>query len=86
MTMEVPSAEMEQEDFTLLQHGHRDMAEAVAFNTYGDRFASSSVDGKIKVYNKHKDGTWNLCDTWGAHTAEILEVFKSWRIFQSLRS
>lgn len=64
----------EQEGFTLLQYGHRDMAEAVAFNSYGDRFASSSVDGKIKVYNRHKDGSWNLCDTWGAHTAEILEV------------
>ncbi|KAG9247784.1 WD40-repeat-containing domain protein [Calycina marina] len=64
----------EQEGFTLLQYGHRDMAEAVSFNYYGDRFASSSVDGKIKVYNRHKDGTWNLSDTWGAHTAQILEI------------
>lgn len=60
--------------FSLLQHGHKDMVQATAFNAYGDRFASSSVDGKIKVYNRHKDGTWNLCDTWGAHTAEILQV------------
>jgi len=60
--------------FSLLQHGHKDMVQATAFNAYGDRFASSSVDGKIKVYNRHKDGTWNLCDTWGAHTAEILQI------------
>ncbi|RDL33660.1 WD40 repeat-like protein [Venustampulla echinocandica] len=64
----------EQDGFALLQHGHRDMVEATAFNSYGDRFASSSVDGKIKVFNRHKDGSWNICDTWGAHTSEILEI------------
>ncbi|TAQ84397.1 hypothetical protein B7494_g7269 [Chlorociboria aeruginascens] len=64
----------DQEAFMLLQNGHRDMIEAAAFNAYGDRFASSSADGKIKVYNRHKDGTWNLCDTWGAHNAEILQL------------
>jgi hypothetical protein len=66
--------ETEQEGFTLLSHGHRDMVGATAFNSYGDRFASSSVDGKIKIYNRHQDGSWNICDTWGAHTAEILQV------------
>lgn len=60
--------------FGLLQHAHKDMIEATAFNVYGDRFASGSVDGKIKVYNRHTDGSWNLCDTWGAHTAETLQV------------
>lgn len=63
-----------QDAFTLLPHGHKDMVQASAFNAYGDRFASSSVDGKIKVYNRHKDGTWNHCDTWGAHAAEILQA------------
>jgi len=66
--------EAEQEGFSLLQLGHRDMVQATAFNTYGNRFATGSVDGKIKVYNLHQDGTWNLCDTWGAHNSEILEV------------
>ncbi|KAL2061780.1 hypothetical protein VTL71DRAFT_7158 [Oculimacula yallundae] len=66
--------ESTQDGFSLLQHGHKDMVQATAFNAYGDRFASSSVDGKIKVYNRHKDGSWHLCDTWGAHTAEILEI------------
>lgn len=69
-----PSAK---EDFALLQNTHRDMIQATAFNSYGDRFASSSVDGKIKVYNRHQDNTWNLCDTWGAHSGEILEVIVS---------
>ncbi|KAG4434947.1 hypothetical protein IFR05_009559 [Cadophora sp. M221] len=55
-----------QDGFSLLQHGHKDMVQATAFNAYGDRFASSSVDGKIKVYNRHKDGSWNLCDTWAS--------------------
>lgn len=72
--MEESPVETEPDNFVLLQHGHRDMVEATAFNTYGDRFASSSADGKIKVYNRHKDGLWNLTDTWGAHTAEILQV------------
>ncbi|CZT00780.1 hypothetical protein WAI453_009142 [Rhynchosporium graminicola] len=67
-------ADTTQDGFSLLQHGHKDMVQATAFNAYGDRFASSSVDGKIKVYNRHKDGSWHLCDTWGAHTAEILEI------------
>ncbi|RFU29738.1 hypothetical protein B7463_g6617, partial [Scytalidium lignicola] len=66
--------EVEPDGFALLQHGHRDMVQATAFNAYGDRFASSSMDGKIKVFNRHKDGTWHLCDTWGAHSAEILEL------------
>ena len=62
------------EGFTLLENTHKDMVGATAFNSYGDRFASSSVDGKIKVYNRHQNGAWVLCDTWGAHSAEIFEV------------
>ncbi|KAH6673725.1 WD40-repeat-containing domain protein [Halenospora varia] len=74
LTMDEGSSDTEPEGFALLQHGHRDMVEATAFNTYGDRFASGSVDGKIKVYNRHRDGSWVLCDTWGAHTSEIIEL------------
>ncbi|KAF4443291.1 nuclear pore [Fusarium acutatum] len=57
-----------------LQHGHKDLVQAVAFNTYGDRCATGSVDGKIRVFNRHKDGTWRLCDTWTAHGGEIIEI------------
>lgn len=60
--------------FDIIQHGHKDIVQAIAFNAYGDRCATGSVDGKIRVFNRHKDGTWRLCDHWGAHGGEILEV------------
>ncbi|TVY83595.1 Nucleoporin, partial [Lachnellula suecica] len=74
LSMEEDPHETEPEGFTLLQHGHRDMIQATAFNIYGNRFATGSVDGRIKIYNLHQDGTWNLCDTWSAHNSEVLEV------------
>ena len=60
--------------FQLLNHSHRDMIATSAFNYYGDRFALGSVDGKIKVYNQNNAGNWVLCDTWGAHNAEVYQV------------
>lgn len=64
-----------QQPFELnLQHGHKDLVQAITFNTYGDRCATGSVDGKIRVFNRHKDGTWRICDTWTAHGGEVLEV------------
>lgn len=73
-----PSPSEEKPTFDLnLQHGHRDLVQAVAFNTYGDRCATGSVDGRIRVFNRHKDGTWRLCDTWTAHGGEVLEVSSS---------
>jgi len=71
---DVPLPEKEPEGFHLLSNNHKDMVGVTAFNSYGDRFATSCVDGRIKIYNRHKDNTWNLCDTWLAHTAEILQV------------
>jgi WD40 repeat protein len=59
---------------TIVKHGHQDLVQAVAFNGHGDRCATGSVDGKIRVFNRHKDGQWRICDTWGAHASEILEV------------
>ena len=58
----------------IVAHGHRDVVQAIAFNAYGDRCATGSVDGKIRVFNRHRDGTWRMCDNWGAHGGEILEV------------
>lgn len=57
-----------------LAHGHKDLVQAVAFNAYGDRCATGAVDGKIRVFNRHKDGVWRLCDNWNAHGGEIFEV------------
>ncbi|KAL2159416.1 hypothetical protein VTH06DRAFT_2421 [Thermothelomyces fergusii] len=59
---------------TIHKHGHQDLVQAVAFNGHGDRCATGSVDGKIRVFNRHKDGVWRLCDTWAAHASEILEL------------
>ncbi|PHH55552.1 Glutathione S-transferase omega-like 2 [Ceratocystis fimbriata CBS 114723] len=56
------------------QHGHRDLVQAVSFNSYGDRCATGSADGKIRVFNRQRDGMWRLCDTWGAHGGEVLEL------------
>lgn len=60
--------------FQLLQHGHKDIVGASAYNAYGNRLACSSADGRIKIYNRHADNSWHLCDTWEAHKAEILEI------------
>ncbi|KAI8628287.1 WD40-repeat-containing domain protein [Xylariaceae sp. FL1651] len=60
--------------FEIVQHGHKDLVQAIAFNAYGDRCATGGVDGKIRVFNRHRDGIWRLCDNWGAHGGEILEL------------
>lgn len=71
--------------FAIQQHGHRDMVEAAEFNSYGNRFALGSADGKIKIYDKVREGGWQLCDTWSAHAAEVLEASacSSWKIILS---
>ncbi|EJT78975.1 nuclear pore complex subunit [Gaeumannomyces tritici R3-111a-1] len=58
----------------VMNHGHQDLVQAVAFNSYGDRCATGSVDGKIRVFNRHQDGTWRQCDNWTAHGGDILEL------------
>ncbi|KAJ4413491.1 hypothetical protein N0V82_008521 [Gnomoniopsis sp. IMI 355080] len=58
----------------VMKNGHQDLVQAVAFNSYGDRCATGSVDGKIRVFNRHRDAIWRLCDTWTAHAGEILEL------------
>ncbi|KAI0387450.1 WD domain-containing protein [Hypomontagnella monticulosa] len=60
--------------FDIIQHGHKDLVQAIAFNAYGDRCATGSVEGKIRVFNRHQDGIWRLCDNWKAHAGEILEL------------
>lgn len=60
--------------FDIIQHGHKDLVQAIAFNAYGDRCATGGVDGKVRVFNRHRDGIWRLCDNWGAHGGEILEL------------
>ncbi|RKU47497.1 epoxide hydrolase, soluble (sEH) [Coniochaeta pulveracea] len=58
----------------ILKHGHPDLVQCIAFNTYGDRAATGSVDGKIRVFNRSRDNVWRLCDAWTAHPSEILDI------------
>ncbi|KAL6898374.1 putative nuclear pore protein [Trichoderma evansii] len=77
MTTSIPQSPTDDDNksFDLnLQHGHKDLVQAISFNAYGDRCATGSVDGKIRVFNRHKDATWRLCDTWSAHGGEVIEL------------
>nr|CDP26852.1 Putative nucleoporin [Podospora anserina S mat+] len=58
----------------ILKHGHQDLVQSIAFNEYGDRCATGSVDGKVRVFNRHRDGVWRHCDNWTAHGGEITEL------------
>ncbi|KAK3368910.1 WD40-repeat-containing domain protein [Lasiosphaeria ovina] len=70
-----PPSVDEQPNFdVIVKHGHQDLVQVVAFNNYGDRVATGSVDGKIRVFNRHKDGVWRLSDNWTAHGGEITEI------------
>lgn len=56
------------------RHNHQDLVQCIAFNAYGDRAATGSVDGKIRVFNRSRDATWRFCDGFTAHPTEILDV------------
>ncbi|GAW18622.1 hypothetical protein ANO14919_081010 [Xylariales sp. No.14919] len=60
--------------FDIINHGHKDLVQAIAFNAYGDRCATGGVDGRMRVFNRHRDGVWQICDNWAAHSGEILEL------------
>lgn len=71
---DVPPLTDESTSFDLIAHRSSDLIQAIAFNAYGDRCATGSVDGQIRIFNRRKDGIWQLSDSWGAHAGEILEV------------
>jgi len=64
----------QQEEFTLLNHGHSDMVEVGAYNTYGTKFATGCADGRVKVLAKNRGAEWNLIETFRAHDGEVLDV------------
>ncbi|OAA56695.1 nuclear pore protein [Niveomyces insectorum RCEF 264] len=69
-----PSLDEQARFQVIMNHGHQDLVHAVAFNAYGDRCATGSVDGNVRVFNRHRDGVWRICDNWSAHSGEILEL------------
>jgi nucleoporin SEH1 len=64
------------QSFTTFEPSHLDVVLAVDFNYYGTRMATASADHRVKVYDR-KDDSWNLVDTFGAHDAEITDVWPS---------
>jgi nucleoporin SEH1 len=71
---DVPSLTDDSTSFDLIAHKSSDLIQAVAFNAYGDRCATGSVDGQIRIFNRRKDAIWVLSDSWGAHPGEIFEA------------
>ncbi|ETS82641.1 hypothetical protein PFICI_04517 [Pestalotiopsis fici W106-1] len=71
---DVPPVTDESASFDLIAHRSSDLLQAIAFNAYGDRCATGSVDGQIRIFNRRKDGIWQLSDSWSAHPGEILEL------------
>ena len=67
-------------------HDSSDLILAVHYNFYGTRLATTSSDHTVKVWNKEplnsaasasasvEGQTWELCDSWKAHDAEVLDV------------
>ncbi len=51
-----------------LNTGHQDLLHCLSYNYYGNRIATCSSDQKVKVFDREKDGSWNLNDS--------LKVFK----------
>ena len=47
---------------------------AISFNTAGTRFATTSADHKLRVYNLGEGDDSVLVEQWRAHDAEISEV------------
>ncbi|KAI1431875.1 putative nuclear pore protein [Xylaria sp. CBS 124048] len=75
MVFRSPTSEPENpHPFDIIQHGHKDLVQAIAFNAYGDRCATGGIDGRLRIFNRHQDGIWRLSDNWIAHSCEILEL------------
>jgi len=47
---------------------------AADYNFYGTRLVTASSDHRLKVWDKKRDTTWELVDSWRAHDAEITDV------------
>lgn len=55
---------------------HKDLIHDVAYDYYGQRFATCSSDQTIKVWEKGADGEWKVTSSWKAHTGSVWRL--SW--------
>lgn len=61
----------------LIQSAHNDLVTDVAYDFYGLRLATCSLDQRIKVWQvDESNGNWNVEDDWKAHDATVSEL--SW--------
>ncbi|KAJ3492262.1 hypothetical protein NLI96_g113 [Meripilus lineatus] len=61
----------------LIQSAHNDLVTDAAYDFYGLRLATCSLDQRIKVWQLDEtQGTWHVEDDWKAHDAAISKV--SW--------
>ncbi|KAI0084687.1 WD40 repeat-like protein [Irpex rosettiformis] len=61
----------------LIPNAHNDLVTDAAYDFYGLRLATCSLDQRIKVWQlDERDGTWSVEDDWKAHDAAITKV--SW--------
>lgn len=67
--------------------GHQDLITDCAYDFYGARLATSSIDHTIKVFDRQNDGEWIQNDSWRAHDGAVVKL--SWarpQFFQLLAS
>ncbi|KAL4254361.1 Protein transport protein SEC13 [Abortiporus biennis] len=62
---------------SLIENAHNDLVTDAAYDFYGLRLATCSLDQRIKVWQLDEvQGTWSVEDDWKAHDAAITKV--SW--------
>eukprot|EP00727_Mastigamoeba_balamuthi_P009085 m51a1_g48 putative nucleoporin seh1 (314) ;mRNA; r:166147-167436 len=50
---------------------HADIVHDVAADYYGERLATCSADGQIKVWDRHAPGPWHCTSSWAAHKGPV---------------
>ena len=55
----------------IVSSAHQDFIHNLAFDTYGRRMATCSVDRLVKVWDLQDDGEWALSGSWQAHRGSV---------------
>ncbi|KAI0040351.1 WD40 repeat-like protein [Auriscalpium vulgare] len=59
----------------LIQNAHNDLVTDAAYDFYGLRLATCSLDQRIKVWQLDEhEGTWNATGDWKAHDAAVSKI------------
>ncbi|KAJ3503301.1 hypothetical protein NLJ89_g8496 [Agrocybe chaxingu] len=60
----------------LIQNAHADLVTDAAYDFYGLRLATCSLDQRIKVWQLDENNSWSVEDDWKAHDAAVSKL--SW--------